>query len=44
MSKKDDAELVTWIKADGKTKIKLNTEKATEEEAKRLGWKKEGSK
>jgi len=42
MSNKDEAELTTWVKADGKTEIKLNNEPATEKKAKSLKWKKKG--
>ena len=35
--KKDDG-LDTWVKADGKTTIKLNREKATVAKAAELGW------
>lgn len=36
----EKVKLSTWIKADGKTEIKLNDERATVKKAKELGWKK----
>lgn len=35
-----EKKLVTYLKKDGKSEIKLNDEPATKDKAKSLGWKK----
>ena len=43
MSNKEKAQepkLVTWVKKDGKTEVKLNDSEANIKAAKDLGWKK----